>query len=102
MMPVNLSAAAPTWPESHFRTIVDTVPTCNWSARSDGTVDYLNRRWLEYTGLSAAQALGRGWTAAVHQNDQSRLLECSRSIIESGTSHETEVRLRSADGEYRW
>src|SRR5262245_59909468 len=85
-----------------LQTIIDTIPTQIWSARADGAVDFVNRRWVEYTGLSADQAVGSGWAAAVHPDDQSRLIECSRSILDSGTSHETEVRLRRADGEYRW
>lgn len=89
-------------PDAHLRAIVDTVPTQIWSARADGAVDFVNRRWVEYTGLSADQAVGSGWAAAVHPDDQSRLIECSRSILDSGTSHETEVRIRRADGEYRW
>jgi PAS domain S-box-containing protein len=102
MLPLKLIGGALTGPESHFLAIIDSIPTQIWSARSDGTVDFLNRRWLDYTGLSAEQALGRGWTVAVHQDDHTRLLECMGSIVESGTSHETEMRLRRVDGEYRW
>jgi PAS domain S-box-containing protein len=102
MLPLNVAVGALTGPESHLRAIIDSIPTQIWSARSDGTVDFINRRWLDYTGLSAEQALGRGWTVAVHQDDHTRLLECMESIVESGASHETEVRLRRVDGEYRW
>jgi PAS domain S-box-containing protein len=102
MLPLNLTVGALTGPESQLRAIIDRVPTQIWSGRSDGTVDFLNRRWLDYTGLSAEQALGRGWTGAVHQDDHTRLLECMGSIVESGTSHETEMRLGRVDGEYRW
>ena len=38
--------------EDRLRTILDTIPTQAWSLRPDGTVDYLNQRWHEYTGLS--------------------------------------------------
>ena len=102
MLPLKLTVAALTGPESHLRAIIDLIPTQIWSGRSDGTVDFLNHRWLDYAGLSAEQALGRGWTVAVHQDDHTRLLECMGSIVESGTSHETEVRLGRVNGAYRW
>ena len=39
-------------PENRLRTIIDTIPTLAWSARPDGSAEFLNRRWLDYTGLS--------------------------------------------------
>ena len=40
-----------------IRLVVDTIPTLAWSARLDGSADFFNQRWLDYTGLSAEQAL---------------------------------------------
>jgi PAS domain S-box-containing protein len=51
--------------DDQLRTIIETIPTQAWSARSDGSADFLNKRWLEYTGLSADQALDWGWKAAI-------------------------------------
>jgi PAS domain S-box-containing protein len=84
------------------RALVDSVPVHIWSADVNGTVDFLNRPWLDYTGLTVDQALGDGWLAAVHQSDRHRFLECLQSILDSGKSGDIEVRLRRADGEYRW
>ena len=47
------------------RLVVDTIPTLAWSARSDGSADFFNQRWLDYTGLSAEQARDWGWTVAL-------------------------------------
>jgi PAS domain S-box-containing protein len=82
--------------------IVDTIPTQLWSARADGTIDFLSRRWLDYAGVSAEQAPGWDWTLAVHPDDRDRLAEWSRTLLSSGTSRDTEARLRRADGDYRW
>ena len=49
--------------------MVDTIPTLAWSARSDGSADFFNQRWLDYTGLSAKQARDRGWKVALHSDD---------------------------------
>ena len=49
-----------------IRLVVDTIPTLAWSARPDGSAEFFNQRWLDYTGLSAEQALGSGWQVAIH------------------------------------
>ena len=43
-----------------IRVVVDTIPTLAWSARPDGSADFFNQRWLDYTGLAAEQALDWG------------------------------------------
>jgi len=80
------------------RLVVDTIPTLAWSARSDGSADFFNQRWLDYTGLSAEQARDWGWTVALHPNDLSALVNYSRSVLASGEPGEIEGRLRRFDG----
>ncbi len=46
--------------------MVDAIPTLAWSARADGSADFFNQSWLDYTGLSAEQARDWGWTGALH------------------------------------
>jgi PAS domain S-box-containing protein len=82
--------------------VVDALPGLVWTALPDGNVDFLNQRWCEYTGLSAADARGQGWLAAVHAEDLPELLERWRSVLTSGEPGEMEARLRRSDGEYRW
>jgi PAS domain-containing protein len=62
LSPVALRDAfdAATQSEHQLRTTLDTIPTMVWSARSDGSAEFLNRRWLDYTGLPTAQALQPG------------------------------------------
>lgn len=52
-----------------MRLMVDTIPGLVWSTRPDGSADFFNQRWLEYTGLSAGQALDWGWKDAIHPDD---------------------------------
>jgi PAS domain-containing protein len=58
-----------------IRLVVDTIPTLAWSARPDGSAEFFNQRWLDYTGLSAEQALDCGWKVAIHPDDLPRILE---------------------------
>ena len=84
------------------RLVVDTIPTLAWSARSDGSADFFNQRWLDYTGLSAEQAHDWGWTIALHPDDLNGLVDYLRSVLASGEPGEIEGRLRRFDGVYRW
>ena len=81
---------------------VDAIPTLAWSARPDGSAEFFNRRWLDYTGLSSEEASNWGWAAALHTEDRDRLLDCWRHLLDSGEAGEIEARLRRYDGDYRW
>jgi len=85
-----------------LRDVIETIPAFVWSALPDGFVDFINRRWLEFSGFSLNQALGWGWADSVHPEDRARLVEVFRGAIASGNALEAEARMRSADGQYRW
>src|SRR6266849_5127042 len=88
--------------EQDIRLVVDTIPTLAWSAAPDGSADFFNQRWLDYTGLSAEQALDWGWKVAIHPNDLPRILETFHEALSLGRSFEVEGRFRRWDGEFRW
>jgi PAS domain S-box-containing protein len=85
-----------------LRIVIDTIPAMVWAARLDGSAEFLNQRWLEYTGLSRDQALDWGWTAAIHPDDIDSLQDSWSAMLASGAAGEVEARMRRADGEYRW
>ena len=85
-----------------IRLVVDTIPTLAWSAGPDGSAQFFNQRWLDYTGLSAEQALGSGWQVAIHSDDLPRILETFREALNSVKPYEVEGRFRRFDGEFRW
>src|SRR6266849_2294832 len=88
--------------ERDLHSIIETIPAMVWSAAPDGTVDFFNPRWLDYTSLSPDQSRDWGWTAAIHPDDLSRIKDAWQSILVSGEPGETETRLRRFDGAYRW
>src|SRR5689334_22105766 len=55
--------------EAKLRTIIDTIPVIAWWALPDGSGEFWNRRWHDYTGLSLETARGWGWRAAIHPDD---------------------------------
>lgn len=85
-----------------FRVAIDTIPGLVWTAQPDGYIDFLNQRWLEYTGLTLEEAKGWGWQSAVYPDDLPGLMDYWRSVLGAGTPGETEARLRRHDGVDRW
>ena len=88
--------------ERNLKLNIDTIPALAWSARTDGSAEFFNRHYLDYVGLSAEQASGWGWTAAVHPRIWTSWPRRGNSIMASDSAGETEARLRRHDGEYRW
>jgi PAS domain S-box-containing protein len=87
--------------EERLRLIIDTIPTIVWRKLPDGSADFLNRNFREYTGLSLEDGLGWGWMNNVFHPDD-RLMEDWRAALAAGKPFEKEARLRRADGQYRW
>ena len=88
--------------ERSLQLIVDTIPAQAWSACPDGSADFFNQHYLDFTGLSAEQASGWGWTVAVHPEDLNELAATWQRIMTSKATGEAEARLRRNDGSYRW
>jgi formate hydrogenlyase transcriptional activator len=88
--------------EDFFRTIIDQIPALAWSCRVDGTAEFLNQRWLDYTGLSLEAGLGWGWKSAIHPDDLAKLMATWLDLVATGAQGQEEARLRRFDGVYRW
>jgi formate hydrogenlyase transcriptional activator len=88
--------------EARLRRVIDTIPTMAWCNLPDGSNEFVNRRWLEYTGLSAEQSHGSGWQVAIHPDDVRALAEKWGGVLVSGEPGEMEARLRRHDGVFRW
>lgn len=80
--------------------LIDTIPAMAWIAGPDGKMEYLNRRWLDYSGLPLAQALAMGHET-IHPEDTSAVWTKWRHSMATGEPFECEMRLRRADGVYR-
>jgi PAS domain S-box-containing protein len=89
--------------ERELRDVIEAMPTMVWIARTDGSNEFGNRRWQEYTGLSHERTFGPGWQDAVYPTDLKQHWEKWCASLASGEPFENEVRYRrAADGEYRW
>src|ERR1700740_2280776 len=88
--------------ERKLRQVIDTIPTLAWSILPDGSNEFLNKRWHEYTGLSPEESHGSGWQVAIHPEDRVLLLQKWQGPLASGEPGEKERRLPSPDGGFCW
>jgi PAS domain S-box-containing protein len=88
--------------EGRLRKIIDTIPTLAWCSLPDGTGEFWNRRWHDYTGLSPEAVRGWGWQNAIHPEDLKEISDKWLGFLASGQPGEVEGRLRRFDGAYRW
>jgi PAS domain S-box-containing protein len=88
--------------EDRLRRVIDTIPAHVWSTTPDGTVDFINQRLMESTGLSLEDLLRRGWESIVLPEDRARFVDERRASLAAGQPMESEVRIRMANGNYRW
>jgi PAS domain S-box-containing protein len=87
--------------ERKLREAVETIPAMSWIAGPRGALQFLNRRWIEYTGLSQLEA-EEVRRVAVHPDDLDRIERRMDASFASGEPFEEEMRIRRTDGEYRW
>jgi two-component system, chemotaxis family, CheB/CheR fusion protein len=88
--------------EERFRTVANNVPQLIWTNDGEGTANYFNKRWFDYSGLSYDESYGLGWQAIVHPEDKPASVERWERALAKGEVFDAEYRLRRADGEYRW
>jgi PAS domain S-box-containing protein len=88
--------------EEEFRTVTESMPQLVWLTDADGTHNYFNQQWINYTGLSLAESVGDGWKAAFDPAEQESAAQRWSETVATGHVYEAEYRLRRADGPYRW
>ena len=85
-----------------LQALVETIPALVVCALADGSAEFANRAWHEYTGCSSPELTGWGWHATIHPNDLPKFIQEWTVATAAGKSFETEARVRRADGEYQW
>jgi len=87
--------------EDRLRRVINTIPAHVWSTLPDGSVDFINQRLLESTGLSIEALLGSGWLSIIHPDDRSGFIAKWRSALAAGEPAEMEARVWTAQHDYR-
>jgi len=82
--------------------VIETIPALVLCTLPNGTVEYVNRAWREYTGYSPKQLTDSGWRSIVHTDDLAKFLHEWNMAMSAGRPFETEARIRRSDGQYHW
>lgn len=88
--------------ESRFRTLSNSVPDLVWTCTPDGKCDYVNSRYIEYTGVPAEELLGFEWLTQVHPDDRERAVSEWKKSLEGDAEYESDYRIRNRRGVYRY
>ena len=88
--------------EDRLRRVIDTIPAHAWSTLPDGSVDFINQRFLDFAGRSREDLVGWGWGSVLHPDDLNRFVDQWQAAVASGEPMEGQARVRRSDGEYRW
>ncbi|PZR75249.1 MAG: hypothetical protein DLM73_05680, partial [Chthoniobacterales bacterium] len=88
--------------ENRLRILADAVPQIIWTNNADGTANYFNKRWFDFSGLTYEQSAGPGWQAIVHPADAPASRDKWQQALAVGEVFDAEYRLQRKDGEYRW
>jgi PAS domain S-box-containing protein len=86
--------------EHQFNSIMSVMPCLVWMSDARGSCTFVNQTWVEFTGMTPAQAMGSGWTAAMHPGDLDNIHSLDAARVRTPLNRE--YRLRHANGEYRW
>jgi PAS domain S-box-containing protein len=88
--------------EDRLRRVINTIPAHVWSTLPDGSVDFINQRLSESTGLSPDELSNSGWSSIVHPDDLTRYIGQWHGALAAGEPAESEVRIRTGQRDYRW
>lgn len=88
--------------ENGLSRVIDALPGLIWTMDANGRVSFVNNRWQDYTGQAAEKLRKTGLEPLMHPEDRPNYHDFLRAAAENTGAAETEIRLRRADGEYRW
>src|ERR1700690_1823873 len=97
-----MASPGPEFEPLNIQLLVDSIPALIHTAMPNGYLDYFNKPWLEYLGVTLDRVAGWNWTDFIHPEDLDGIVAKWRACIATGEIFEFETRVRRANGEYRW
>jgi PAS domain S-box-containing protein len=88
--------------ERRFRNLAEAVPQLVWITAADGTLEYFNSNWYEYTGTAPKNTIHNKFIDVLHPDDKSKIRTAWVKAIETGEPLSVEYRIRAKDGSYHW
>ncbi len=87
--------------EARYSVLAEALPAIVFTASADGRIDYINRRWCEFSALPAEQMKGQDPAYLAHPDDQGRVREAWEASVRTGAPFEAELRRQAGNGGYR-
>ncbi len=89
--------------EERYRSLVEISPQGVWIVGRNGSPEFINQYWVEYSGLTLEQSVHGEWMNQIHPDEREKAIETWRQARASDAAYESELRMRRAsDGQYRW
>jgi PAS domain S-box-containing protein len=88
--------------QARFKQLLETLPQMAWTSRPDGSVNYYNQRWYDFTGGTFAEMQNWGWEYFIHPDDLAHTMQRWKHSLTTGEPFESEHRWRDRQGRYRW
>lgn len=88
--------------EERFRMLADTAPVMIWMSGTDKQLNYFNKIWLDFTGRTIEEEIGKGWINGIHPDDVNYCITTYEQHFDGRKPFKMEYRLRRYDGKYHW
>ncbi len=88
--------------ELRFRTLFDAMPQLGWVTYADGTAEFYNLRWFEYTGTTPEQIRREGTRGIYDPEQYEGIAAAWQRSVADGVPFEMEYPIRRHDGVFRW
>ena len=88
--------------EARFRTMADETPVIIWAHDAAGGIEFVNRAYTEFFGVTEAEVRGPSWQPLVHPDDVEAYVSAFLTALHDGALFHAEARVRRADGDWRW
>jgi PAS domain S-box-containing protein len=88
--------------EARYRALIEATSTTVWHATADGALSFVGDVWTQVSGQTVEEILKWGWLEAIHPDDRERTIEIWQTALRDKTLYETEFRVLTTTGEYRW
>ena len=87
---------------SFYEQTLESIPGMTFTNDASGACDYVSPQWVEFTGVSAVEQLGDGWSRVLLPDDRERTRAAWHAAVHGRGAYDLEYRVLRHDGEYEW
>ena len=88
--------------ENRFRAMADGTPVIIWVHNAAGELEFINRAYTEFLGVSFEQVQSNGWQPLVHPDDITSYVDAFVRCSQERRPYHAQARVRRHDGQWRW